>query len=212
MDFGAAIRTLAWVIPEDLVPSDCPWPIVLGIDPGTRALGYGALVLTSEGPRLVACGVLRAPSRAVVAARLARLQEGLELLLARLRPTSLAVESAFSARNVKSALRIGEARGVVLAAAARAGLSVDEVPPALAKKAVLGHGRGSKEQVASLVATILGREELAVAHDATDALAVALAHVNRLRAGSRIAGRRPRLRPLLLPGSARVRPMIPHLR
>ena len=82
------------MIPEDLVPPDCPWPIVLGIDPGTRITGFGALVLAPDGPRLVTCGVLRPPARATVAARLGHLQGELETLLGRLRPTTLAIESA----------------------------------------------------------------------------------------------------------------------
>jgi crossover junction endodeoxyribonuclease RuvC len=172
------------MIPRDLVPRDCPWPIVLGVDPGTRVLGWGALVLAGDAPRLVACGVLRAPREGSVSARLAHLQAELDLLLARLRPRFLALEGAFSARNVRSALRLGEARGVVLAAAARLGIDVAEIAPAVAKKAVLGHGHGTKAQVARLVATILAREKLDVPADATDALAIALAHANRLRSGA----------------------------
>ncbi len=176
------------MIPEDLVPPNCPWPIVLGIDPGTRVIGYGAILVARETPRLLACGVLRAPRDGSVATRLARLQDELDLLLRRLRPTSLALEGAFSARNVRSALRIGEARGVVLASAARVGIEVAEIPPAVAKKAVLGHGNGTKEQVARLVSTILSCAELAVPPDATDALALALAHANRLRFRARLTG------------------------
>jgi len=176
------------VIPEDLVPADCPWPIVLGIDPGTRVLGWGALVVAGAAPRLIGCGVLRAPARAAVAERLARIQSELDELLRRLRPSAVALEGAFSARNVQSALRIGEARGIVLAAAAKRGLGVTEIAPAAAKKAVLGHGSATKDQVASLVATILGLDRLDVARDATDALAVALAHVNRLRFAARARG------------------------
>ena len=168
------------MIPDDLVPVDCPWPVVLGIDPGTHTMGYGALVVAPDAERLVACGVVRSPPGAPIAARLAHLQAELEMLLARLRPTAVALETAFSARNVKSALRIGEARGMILATVARTGVEVAEVAPAVAKKAVLGYGAGSKEQVASMVATILGCE-LDVPADATDALAVALAHVHRLR-------------------------------
>jgi crossover junction endodeoxyribonuclease RuvC len=167
------------VIPENLVPEGCPWPIVLGIDPGTRVLGYGALVVAPEGPRLVACGVLRTSARAAVATRLGELQASLELLLRRLRPGVVAVESAFSAKNAQAALRIGEARGIVLAAAARAGIEVSELAPAAAKKAVLGNGGASKEQVARMVETLLATGPLDVARDATDALALAFACVKR---------------------------------
>ncbi len=168
------------MIPEGLVPAGCTWPIVLGIDPGTRCLGYGALVLSPTGPRLLACGVIRARGRSAVPARLAELQERLEELLRALRPGILALESAFSAKNARSALRLGEARGIVLAAAARAGVEVAEVAPAAAKKAVIGHGGGSKEQVARMVAVLLGHGPLEVARDATDALALAFACVKRM--------------------------------
>jgi crossover junction endodeoxyribonuclease RuvC len=195
----ARFRTLARVIPADLVPPDCRWPIVLGIDPGTRAMGYGALVLAPDGPRFLACGVLAPPSRAAVAARLGELQRALEELLARLRPTLVALERAFHSKNVQAAFRIGEARGLALAAAARAGIEILELAPAAAKKAVLGHGGASKEQVARMVARLLGTGPLDVPTDATDALALALASVKRRDAAARQrAAARPtaRLRPL----------------
>ena len=178
------------VIPEDLVPPDCPWPIVLGIDPGTRVMGYGALVVAGEGPRLLVCGVLQ-PARGPVAHRLGELQEQVEELVRRLRPSTVAIETAFAARNVASALRIGEARGMVLATAGRHRLPVREIAPAAAKKAVLGHGGGTKEQVAAMVCTQLGAK-LDVPLDATDALAVALAYVAQMRLEALRAGSRAR--------------------
>ena len=166
--------------PQEPVPRDTPWPTVLGIDPGTRATGYGALVVTPEGPRLVACGCLRAPHNMDIARRLARIGLELDGLLGRLRPHWVAVEAAFVARNVKSALRIGEARGMVLSTAGRRELNVVEISPAEAKKAVIGHGGGSKPQVAAMVALLLGARSLNVPADATDALAIALAQVRRM--------------------------------
>lgn len=167
------------MIPADLVPEGCPWPIVLGIDPGTRVMGYGALVIAPEGARFLACGVLTPAARAPVPRRLAEIQIRLEELLARLRPGVLALERAFHSKNVQAAFRIGEARGVVLAAAARAGIEVLELAPAAAKKAVLGHGGASKEQVARMIAQLLGCGPLHVSTDATDALALAFACVRR---------------------------------
>lgn len=174
-------------LPVDLVPLDLAWPIVLGFDPGTRRAGYGAILEAPEGPRLVACGALDAPARSGIAERLAVMAEGFELLLDRLRPSVVALESAFAARNVQSALRIGEARGVILACSARRGITVDEIAPASAKKAVVGHGGASKEQVAAMVATMLG-VAIEAPSDATDALALALAHVQRARR-ARLLGR-----------------------
>lgn len=166
------------MISDDLVPADLPWPIVLGLDPGTRAAGFGAIVVAPDGPRFVACGVLRPDPRDDIGPRLAAIARDLDMLLARLRPRVLVVEKAFAARNVQSALRIGEARGVVLATAAGRSIETVEYAPAVAKKALVGHGGASKHQVAAMVATIL-RRELDVAEDATDALALALTHVLR---------------------------------
>lgn len=180
------------MIPDDPGPGPGAdgGPFVIGIDPGTRVTGYGALVLGRRGPELHSCGVLRPPARDGVPARLAWIQGRLEALLDRLGHGTLAVESAYAARNVRSALRIGEVRGMVLATAARRGFEVVEIAPAAAKKAVLGHGSGSKEQVALMVAAILGVPPLEVALDATDALAVALAHLSRRRLEALARGRR----------------------
>jgi crossover junction endodeoxyribonuclease RuvC len=167
------------VLPADLVPPGCTWPIVLGIDPGTRVMGYGALVVAPSGPRFLACGVLKPPARSSVPARLGELQGALEELLRSLRPGLLALERAFHSKNVQSAFRIGEARGVALAAAARAGVEVLELAPASAKKAVVGNGGASKQQVARMIGHLLGTGALDVPPDATDALALAFACVKR---------------------------------
>ena len=159
------------------VPEGFPFPIVLGIDPGTAVVGYGALVLRPPRPRLLDCGILRASRALAVPERLGRLRTELDLLLARLRPTVLILERAFSSKNVQSALRIGEGRGVVLGCAGSLGVRVVEYPPAMAKKTVVGNGGASKEQVARMVAAELGVGELAAALDATDALALALTFV-----------------------------------
>jgi crossover junction endodeoxyribonuclease RuvC len=188
------------VIPADLVPQGCRWPIVLGIDPGTRALGYGALVVAPEGPRFVACGVVRPRAGAPVAERLAEIQVELVELLAALRPGVLALERAFHSKNAQAAFRIGEARGVVLAAAARAGIEILELAPAAAKKAVLGHGAASKEQVARMIAQLFGPRLLSVPSDATDALALAFACVKRLASPLR-SGAASRSRPLPRPSA-----------
>jgi len=169
------------VIPDDLVPVDCPWEIVLGLDPGTRCAGYGSIVLAPEGPRLVACGVFRTPAGMSVPERLGKIQGELEQLLGALRPSAVAIESAFTGANVRSALRLGEARGMMMATVARRAIAVHEYSPAQAKKAVLGNGAASKQQVASMVATLLDCDPVAAPADATDALALALTHVQHMR-------------------------------
>ena len=168
-------------IPEDLVPPDAPWPVILGIDPGTRVVGYGAVVAAPGAARLLACGAIDAGGRDAVPTRLARIARDVALLVRRLRPRVVVVEKAFHAVNAKSALRIGEGRGVVLAVAADQGVEVAEYPPAVAKKAIGGHGAASKEQVRAMVKTILGIEVPLESMDASDALALALAHVHRSR-------------------------------
>ena len=161
------------------LPADAPWPVVLGIDPGTRVLGYGALAAVPRRPRFLAAGVLRAEAQLDLPQRLAWIGAILDELFSRLRPATVVVEQAFSARNVQSALRIGEARGVVLARAAGAGAQVVQYAPAAAKKAVAGNGNAGKEQVAAMVRRTLGIRHEFGALDASDALALALAHVQR---------------------------------
>jgi crossover junction endodeoxyribonuclease RuvC len=152
--------------------------VVLGIDPGTRTVGYGAVALAQRGPRLFACGALRADG-ADVPARLAYLRRELDLLIAKLGPNVVVVEQAFAARNVQSALRIGEGRGVVLACASASGARIEQYAPAVAKKALVGNGAADKSQVAWMVAQLLGLAEPPQPLDATDALALALAYVQR---------------------------------
>jgi len=151
--------------------------IVLGIDPGTILVGYGAVEMTGAGPRFFEAGVVRPDRRARVPVRLGAIQRQVTLLLQRLRPAIVVVERAFAARNVQSALRIGEGRGVILACAASLGAEVVEMTPASAKRAVVGHGAADKVQVARMAAAALGLREPPRPLDASDALALALAHV-----------------------------------
>lgn len=172
-----------------LVPPGCAWPIVLGIDPGTRLVGYGALVVAPDRPRLLAAGTIRAGGREAVALRLDRIRREIDALLVRCRPAEVVVERAFAARNVQAALRLGEARGVILACAASFGARVGELSPSEAKRAVIGNGGASKEQVARTVANWLGLSEPPGSLDTTDALALALAWVRRSEWASRVADR-----------------------
>lgn len=161
-------------------PSAKRLEIVLGIDPGTRNVGYGAVVVGARGPRLYAAGVLRA-RQSDVPTRLGQLRGELDLLLQRVKPTVVVVEAAFVARSVSSALRIGEGRGVVLACAAGAGAKVVEYPPAVAKRALVGNGAADKTQVARMVEHILGPKARELPVDASDALALALAYAQRAK-------------------------------
>ncbi len=153
--------------------------IVLGLDPGTRIVGYGAVVAHARGPKLFAAGVVQPGARLEVPQRLACIQQEIELLLEKVRPDVVVVEQAFAARNMQSALRIGEGRGVLLACAARFGAEIVQYPPAVAKKAAVGHGAADKTQVAAMIARSLGLQQAPEPLDASDALALALAWIVR---------------------------------
>lgn len=147
---------------------------VLGIDPGSTATGYGILEDRGNGPKLVACGVIRA-GRGPLPGRLGQIFEQVDRLLADHRPDAVAVEEVFFARNPKSALVLGQARGAALAAVGRREIEVFEYPARRIKQTVTGHGGADKQQVQTLLRATLGQapEEL----DASDAVAVALCHM-----------------------------------
>jgi len=153
---------------------------VLGVDPGTAATGYGVIDRGAAGSlRLLECGVIRPRAGAPLAVRLQAIFEELSALIARHRPDTLAVESVFVAKNVRSALVLGHARGVILLAAAQAGIDVAEYPPATIKKAVAGAGAASKAQIQLMVAHILRLKTPPEPSDAADGVAVALTHAVR---------------------------------
>lgn len=149
--------------------------ITLGIDPGTARLGYGVVDSAGEA-RALAYGVVESRRGTPMAERLVVLFEGVQALIAEHRPESLAVEQLFFARNVTNALSVGQARGVVLLAGARAGLTIAEYTPAEVKQAVTGYGKADKPQMQEMVRLILRLDRVPTPDDAADALAVALCH------------------------------------
>jgi crossover junction endodeoxyribonuclease RuvC len=153
--------------------------IVLGIDPGSRRCGYGVVERTGARLALVESGVLE-PDDAPVAERLARILDGLAEVIARARPAEVSVEQVFAGASARSALVLGQARGVALAAAARAGLPVFEYAPSEVKAAFTGSGRASKEQMLRTAHMLLGAA--AGVADEADAIAIAVCHLAR-RAG-----------------------------
>jgi crossover junction endodeoxyribonuclease RuvC len=153
--------------------------VILGIDPGTLVVGWGAISLEARGPVFLGAGVVRAKATLDLPRRLGLIRAGLDQVLRDVRPTAVAVEEAFASRNVQSALRIGEGRGVALSCAAAAGIAVFQYPPAVAKKALVGNGAAHKSQVAGMVARLLALPRPPEPLDATDALALALTHVLR---------------------------------
>jgi len=153
---------------------------LLGIDPGTRAAGWGIVEARGNRFELVECGVLKPSAKLPLQHRLAEIFEGYEQLIALYRPVAGAVEETFAGKNPKSAIAMGEGRGVALLALSRAGLKTMELSPAEIKKAVTGNGAASKELVARMVSARLGLEAPPKPADVTDAIAVALALAQRL--------------------------------
>ncbi len=151
---------------------------VFGIDPGSERTGYGCVESDGSRHRLIACGAIVTSPRLGFPAQLLRIHQQLAALLAEHRPECVAVESVFHAVNVRSALKLGHARGVALLAAIEAGYTCAEYTPAEIKRAVVGYGRAEKQQVQEMVKLLLGLREVPTPHDAADALAVAICHVH----------------------------------
>jgi crossover junction endodeoxyribonuclease RuvC len=154
--------------------------ITLGIDPGTAILGYG-VVAGDDTPRAIDYGVLRTPSDEPMPQRLVRLYDGVRAVIAQHRPDVLAIEQLLFGRNVTTAIAVGQARGVVLLAAAQAGLGVAEYKPAQVKEAVVGYGKADKPQMQEMVRILLGLATIPHPDDAADALAIAICHVHTAR-------------------------------
>jgi len=152
---------------------------ILGIDPGTYHCGYGVIESGGSEPQVLGYGVLRCPRKSI-AERLSLMHQGLAEVIDRFAPDAVALETAFYGKSVKAALRIGEARGVILLAAASRGLSIAEYSPAEVKKAVVGHGRAQKPQVQRMVKVLLRLAEVPSPEDASDALAIAICHLHRV--------------------------------
>jgi crossover junction endodeoxyribonuclease RuvC len=167
---------------------------VFGIDPGSERTGYGCLDSDGSRHRLVICGALTSPSRLTFPEKLFAIHAGLTDLLTRSRPACVAIENVFHARNVRSALKLGHARGVAVLAAVEAGVPVVEYTPAEIKRAVVGYGRAEKHQVQEMVRMLLGLERAPSPHDVADALAVAICHVHTLGTTERWASRTTRPR------------------
>jgi crossover junction endodeoxyribonuclease RuvC len=154
---------------------------ILGIDPGLNVTGIG--IVERDGlrrPRAVYAGSLCPPRGMSTPERLLFLVKGIRKVIGDFEPCLVAVEEAFYHKNIKSTLLLGQARGAALLAAAEAGLEVMELAPKSVKLAAVGHGAAAKVQVAAMITRILGLEHTPDSADACDALAVALAALNRV--------------------------------
>ncbi|HUW58861.1 MAG TPA: crossover junction endodeoxyribonuclease RuvC [Planctomycetota bacterium] len=153
---------------------------VIGIDPGTLVCGWG--VIDAEGSRMKAVqfGAVRVKDDMTFPERLVHIHRGLAEVIREHRPEAAAVERLFVGKNVKSAMRTGEGRGIAVLTAALEGLPVHEYTPAEVKKAVATTGRAHKTQVQEMVRIILGLEKIPKPQDAADALAIAICHCQRV--------------------------------
>ncbi|MGE0042371.1 MAG: crossover junction endodeoxyribonuclease RuvC [Vicinamibacterales bacterium] len=151
---------------------------VFGIDPGSDSTGYGCVESDGVRHRLVAFGAVRAGRSASFPDKLAAIHHELAARLAECRPDAVAIENLFHAVNVRSALKLGHARGVAMLAAVEAGMTITEYTPSEIKRAVVGYGRAEKAQVQQMVKILLGLDRVPSPHDAADALAVAICHLH----------------------------------
>lgn len=155
--------------------------IVFGIDPGSERTGFGCVASDGRRHRLVRCGAITAGAGATFADRLGTIYRALIAEIDACQPDCVAIENLFYATNVRSALKLGHARGVAMLAAVERGLAVCEYTPAEIKRAVVGYGRAEKPQVGQMVKLLLGLDRVPSPHDAADALAVAICHVHQVR-------------------------------
>jgi crossover junction endodeoxyribonuclease RuvC len=164
--------------------------IVLGIDPGSRRCGYGVVAREGRQLKVLESGVL-APGRMEMPDRLGIILAGLDEIIRRTRPGEVSVEAVFSGASARSALVLGQARGVALAVAARAGLPVFEYAPSQVKLSFTGNGRADKEQMLRTARLVLGVSP--ALSDEADALALAVCHLARRPLLAPARGRRPAL-------------------
>lgn len=159
-----------------------PDRLLLGIDPGMARTGYGLILEREDGDLiLVGFGVVTTGPEGELAERLLALEVGLDGVLAGRAPESAAVEKLFFERNVSTAMSVGQARGVTLAALARRGIPVSEYAPAEVKQAVAGSGSADKRQMQVMVRRLLNMDQMPRPDDAADALAVAICHAHTSR-------------------------------
>lgn len=159
---------------------------ILGIDPGYAIVGFGILEAERGGVRLLRCGAINTPAGVPMPRRLLQIQEDMETLIREFSPEAMAVEELFFNTNVTTGIGVAQARGVILAAAARLGVEIFEYTPSQVKQAVVGYGKAEKRQVMDMTKRLLRLRAVPKPDDAADAVAVALCHA-RSRT-SRLAG------------------------
>ena len=160
--------------------------IILGVDPGSNVTGYGIINSEGEENTFVESGVIKPANHAALPEKLKEIFEGLIKVIERHRPRQFAIEETFYSKNAKSALVMGQARGVAILAASKSGIPVGEYSPKEVKCAVAGTGNAAKSQVQFMVKKLLKLKDPPQPLDASDALAVALCHAQRIRRDARM--------------------------
>lgn len=154
---------------------------VIGIDPGTRVVGYGVVEISGNALKALGWGAIDVRNKKTLPERLAELFKGLSAVLKKYKPDCAAVEKAFFAKSADSAIKIGEGRGVAILVAALQNIPVSDYSATLIKKSVTGTGGAHKSQVQNMVKVILGLKSLPQPLDAADALACAICHCHRIK-------------------------------
>ncbi len=155
---------------------DVLYLIVMGVDPGIAILGYGVLEICGNKYKTITSGAITTSAGQPMPERLSFLYENLTKLLIHYRPEAFAVEELFFNKNVKTALTIGHARGVIILAASNQGIPIYEYTPLQVKQAIVGYGRADKNQIQQMVKMLLNLKEIPKPDDVADALAVAICH------------------------------------
>jgi crossover junction endodeoxyribonuclease RuvC len=159
--------------------------IILGVDPGTLVTGYGIIKHSANSTRVLECGVVKNGSARSMPERLKAIFTKLSEVIENYHPDEFAIETSFYGKNAQSAMKLGHARGVSLLAAVNRDIPTSEYSPREVKKAVVGSGAASKEQVRFMVKTLLKMKSSPALYDSSDALAVALCHLNRISRAER---------------------------
>ncbi len=154
---------------------------ILGIDPGTRTVGYGVVDFDGNTMRAVEYDVIDAGHVADYAKRFAHIHEELHRIILKTRPEVAVVEEVFTSKALKRSIEIGEGRGVAILTCALAGLPIESYSVKTVKKSVVGNGNAHKSQVQNMVKILLGLEKIPRPDDAADALAIAICHSHRCR-------------------------------
>lgn len=154
---------------------------VLGIDPGSEILGWGMIESSGSKYSLVDFGTVRSNAQESFPRRLLQAHSGVEKIVEELRPDVISIEDGFFSVNVRSAMKLGQVRGVVLLLAESRGIEIAEYAPRLVKQTVTGHGNAAKPQVAEMIRILLKLKTAPKPYDAADALAVAVCHVHHAK-------------------------------